>query len=354
LLGLYTGTKVSELTTVASNDDAYDEAPLGFSALSHAVSSNQTYYIAVDGFDAASGTAYLTYSFTASPLFTLNLNSGGGGVVSPGSSAVLSNSTVVATATPDPFFEFANWSGSFLATANPLSVIVNSNIDLTANFRPISFTDDFETGNLEKLGWYSSGNLPWTVQSGTNVLAGTFSARSGAIGDGQTSSLIVTTNFRGGTGSFYYKVSSEPDWDLLGFYIDGVLQQQWSGEISWTTYSFPLSSGTHTLEWRYSKDPSLASGLDAAFIDNVNLPVSVAIDETSPAFLQIVRQTDGGLLLQIQGQTNQQYVIQGATTLTAPITWQSLSTNIATSGVIQFVDPGAGTNSIRFYRAIVQ
>src|SRR5437899_11952042 len=43
LLGLYTGTSVSELTTIASNDDAYPDAPGGFSALTQAVRSNQTY-----------------------------------------------------------------------------------------------------------------------------------------------------------------------------------------------------------------------------------------------------------------------------------------------------------------------
>jgi hypothetical protein len=260
---------------------------------------------------------------------------------------------VILTATPDPFFEFDSWTGSFTATVNPLSVVVNSNIELVAHFSPISFTDDFETGDFSRLSWYSSGNVPWTVQNGSNVLAGNFSARSGSIGDGQTSSLLLTEDFRSGPASFYLKVSSEPTWDYLAFYLDGVEQQRWSGELEWTSFSLPLSSGTHTLEWRYTKDPSFSSGLDAAFIDNVRLPIRIPINETSPAHLQIVRQSDGSLILQIQGQADQIYLIQGATNLTAPIIWQNLSTNIASGGVIQFVDPGAGTNSIRFYRAIV-
>src|SRR5207244_3008564 len=37
LLGLYTGDKVSELTTIASNDEAYPDAPGGFSALTNGV-----------------------------------------------------------------------------------------------------------------------------------------------------------------------------------------------------------------------------------------------------------------------------------------------------------------------------
>jgi hypothetical protein len=60
------------------------------------------------------------------------------------------------------------------------------------------------------------------------------------------------------------------------------------------------------------------------------------------------------LLLLIQGQTNREYVIQGAANLTAPIGWQNLSTNTAVGGVIQYVDPGTATNPIRYYRAITQ
>jgi len=350
LLGLYTGARVANLTTIASNDDAYEG--VSFSQINQAVRNGQTYHIAVDGFGGSSGFASLRYSFTPAPVFSLTVTNTTGGSVTPPSGDVVSNSTVILNTTPDPFFEFDSWTGSFVASADPLSLVVTSNISLTAHFRPVSFTDDFETGDLLKLGWFASDGLPWLVTNNT-VLAGNFSARSGAIGNSQTSSLMVTTNFGGGAASFYFKVSSEPDWDFLNFYVDGVLQQRWSGEIDWTSFSFPLPGGTHTLEWRYAKDSSLSAGLDAAFLDNVSLPIRVAIDASSPAYLQLLRHTDGSLLLLILGQTNQQYVIQGATDLRAPIGWQNLSTNIATGGVIQYVDPGTGTNPLRFYRAIV-
>jgi len=119
LLGLYTGSVVTNLTTVASNDDAYPEALLGFSALTQAVRSNQTYYIAIDGFDGASGNVSLSYSFTPASVFSLTINSAGDGQVTPPSGDVVSNSTVVLTGTPDRFFEFDSWTGSFAANANP-------------------------------------------------------------------------------------------------------------------------------------------------------------------------------------------------------------------------------------------
>ncbi len=350
LLALYLGDTVTNLTAIASNDDAYDGAPGGFSALTQAVRSNQTYHIAVDGFDGASGVAFLGYTFTPATVYSLAISSAGGGTVTPSSGDVATNSTVVLTATPDPFFAFDSWSGSYSATANPLSIVIYSNINLTAHFLPISFADDFETGNLLKLGWSASGDAPWLVQTNT-VLAGSFAAQSGVIGDSQTSSLVLTTNFGGGTASFYFKVSSEENWDFLNFYVDGALLQQWSGEVGWTSYSFPLSAGTHTLEWRYAKDASLSAGLDAAFIDDVNLPLGDPPSLPAPAFLELRGQPDGGLVLQLQGQPNQQYVIQATTDFTV---WQNISTNFTTDGVIRFVDPGAATYQFRFYRAAVQ
>jgi len=350
LLALYTGTAVSQLTTIASNDDAYVGAPGGFSQIVQAVRAGQVYHIAVDGYDGVSGTVVLHYTFATNTVFLLTTGTTPGGSVYPGTGYFAGNSTAVLTATPASFYEFVNWTGSFSATANPLSIVVSNDITLAANFRPITYTDDFETGDLRKIPWLTSGNRSWVVQN-TNVLAGQYTARSGVIGDNQTSSLILATNFFDGVGSFYFEVSSEMNWDFLNFYVDGLLQGQWSGEVEWTGFSFPLTRGAHTLEWRYTKDASGSAGLDAAFIDNVNLQIAVPIDASAPAHLSVLHQPGGGLLLQVLGQTNQQYVIQGATNIAPPVVWQNLSTNIATGGVINY--PVEGAESVLFYRAVV-
>jgi len=351
LLAVYQGTTVGALTSLASNDDA-PEVTDGTSALAVALRSNQVYCIAVDGYDAASGAVSLQYLFTPATVYRVTVNNTAGGMVAPASVDVVSNSTAMITATPDEFFAFAGWTGDFPATSNPLSVVVSSNLNLTANFQPVSYSDDFETGNLSGLGWASSGNVPWLVQTNT-VLAGSFSARSGIINHSQTSSLLFTTNFASGVASFYLKVSSEPGWDFLKLYLDDNLVQQWSGEVGWVNYLFNVPGGLHTLEWRYTKDANNSAGLDAAFIDNLSLPFGVPIDATTPAQLQIVRQPNGSLLIQVLGQTNQQYVIQGTTSLAPPSTWQNLSTNIATGGVIEYQDPDTSSNPLRFYRAVV-
>src|SRR6185436_1003674 len=176
------------------NDDA---GPGGFSALSLAVNAGQNYHFAVDGFDGASGVVFLDYSFSTGAVYNFTISADTGGQVTPSSGSVVSNSIVTVTATSDAFYEFDSWTGAFSSTANPLSFVVKSNLTLTAHFHRTSFTEDFETGGLLKLPWATSGNQPWTVQTNT-VLAGTYSARSGAIGNNQTSSLLLTTNFGGG------------------------------------------------------------------------------------------------------------------------------------------------------------
>jgi len=64
--------------------------------------------------------------------FTLTVSSGvGGSVSSPGGSYTEGKSTSI-TATPDPEYIFINWSNG--STDNPLSITVNSNQTVTANF----------------------------------------------------------------------------------------------------------------------------------------------------------------------------------------------------------------------------
>jgi len=79
--------------------------------------------------------------------------------------------------------------------------------------------------------------------------------------------------------TFWWKVSSETNYDFLEFYLDGVLQSgRISGEVTWQQRSFNLSEGLHTLRWRYSKDVSIAGGQDRAWVDQVmlNLPPTIA------------------------------------------------------------------------------
>ncbi len=369
LLGLFTGTNVANLTAIAENDDAYPGAPGGFSFINQAVRSNQVYSIAVDGFDGAAGTVSLSYSFVPATVYSLNAGNNAGGSVqltitnSLGGIATMlgqsadfaAGSAVTLTAVSYATSQFNDWSGDVPSSANPLAnpltVVVQTNLNLTANFGLIPYTDGFESGGLSQLSWITNwpgSNLPWFVQTSV-VDQGQYAARSGIITDSQTSSLVLITNFTAGIGSFDFKVSSETNFDVFNFSVDGVLYKQWSGQVGWANYSFALTAGPHTLEWSYVKDPSISIGLDAAFIDDVNLPLSSGAYSGPPPQLQLQLQNDGSFVMTVTNQATGSCVIQTSTNL---VNWQSISTNPATGGSIQIAIPANPASPELFYRAV--
>ncbi|MDP2827051.1 MAG: M12 family metallo-peptidase [Sulfuricellaceae bacterium] len=145
--------------------------------------------------------------------------------------------------------------------------------------------DVFPLNGVMPAGWIttSGANAGWAVAS-DDKSEGSYSLKSGAILNSQKAQIEVTKTFTAGSVSFAQRVSSESGYDFLRFYIDGVKQQEWSGEQAWATVIYPLSAGSHTLRWSYEKDSNLISGSDAAWIDAVSLPAeSVAPPLTAPA-----------------------------------------------------------------------
>lgn len=362
LLGLYTGERVADLHTVTSNDDAFDNS--AYSKLQQGVRSNQLYYIAVDSFNAATGVVQLAYSFAAGPLRVVELQATAGGHIADhdlGALDVPAGSTQTFTAVPDDGYEFAGWEGSHVSTSNPISLEnITTDRVLKAVFRAVVYTDDFETGSLSHANWVNTGAKPWTATTST-AGAGTYSARTGAIGDSQSSVLKFTGKFAAGDVGFAFRVSSEADWDFFSFWLDGVQQFVVSGEVEWTEFSAPVAAGTHTFEWRYVKDSQNAGGLDAAFIDNFVAPVIPPVDSTSAPTLSIVRLPQGQFELRITGQTNQVYTLHSTVTLskeqvgsTQRIPWKIVSTNVAAYGEVRiFLDP-ATMSQTQFYRALTR
>jgi hypothetical protein len=126
--------------------------------------------------------------------------------------------------------------------------------------------------NNSNVTWTTGSGAPWFGQ--TNVSHdGVASGRSYFIGDGQQCTLSTTTNGPG-TFSFWWKVSSQPNADVLSFlsYGGGMtnLQTQISGESGWQQVSVLLPGGSQTMVWTYSKDASQSAGLDAGFVDQVS------------------------------------------------------------------------------------
>jgi hypothetical protein len=119
----------------------------------------------------------------------------------------------------------------------------------------------FSTGSTE-------GDAPWFGQDSVSLVGGS-SARSGYISDNQ-SSWLQTTVVGPGTLFFYWKVSSETDFDVLELWVDDQLQSgSLSGEVDWQHRTIPIKSGSHIIKWVYSKDESLSVGSDCAWVDAV-------------------------------------------------------------------------------------
>ena len=140
----------------------------------------------------------------------------------------------------------------------------------------------------------TSVSADYTYVSSTNPsstpISGTYSAQSGSITHGESTNLEFTGVLANGTVSFSYNVSSEAGYDFLKFYLDGVQLAQWSGAQS-GNFSTPVSLGQHTLKWTYAKDGSVSSGNDAAWIDDVVIPVANYTDEVNALVQSIIALT---------------------------------------------------------------
>ena len=171
--------------------------------------------------------------------------------------------------------EGATYEISYLLTSGHYSV-TGSYIVTVGNI-----IEGFETGDFSMYNWMFSGAANWYIVN-DEVNSGTYSARSGAISHNQQSDLILTTEvLADGMVSFYRKVSSENDWDKLYFYIDNQEKGNWSGEAGWGMEAYPVTAGTHTFKWSYSKDYSQSNGSDCAWVDDIQFPptsVTLALD----------------------------------------------------------------------------
>lgn len=165
---------------------------------------------------------------------------------------------------PSPFGSPITLNFTAISGAYSVQRAFNTQINL--------IVEDWETGDFTKFDWQSSGNLPWTiVNSGT--YEGVYSAKSGAIGNSQTSQMFINYDVPTNDSiSFYYKVSSEPTFDGLRFFIDNVQKGSYSGNTPWSRASFPITAGSHTFKWVYTKNNSNTGGMDCAWLDFIVLP----------------------------------------------------------------------------------
>ncbi|HEV8543361.1 MAG TPA: S8 family serine peptidase [Verrucomicrobiae bacterium] len=345
LLGVYTSTnatpRVTTLQEVASNDDVLGGG--SYSEVTVTVDAGQTYYIAVDGYDAASGTVQLTWAFNPVPVFHLTiLPSLGGGTVTPRSGPFPANATVSVFAHPDAGSQFQYFeTASGNVAANPLTVVMTSDVTVRAVFSNRAFAETFEGGF----------HLPFVVTN-WSITADPANGLNHVLlspGNGLnrvTNTASVTVRLVDGIGSFDFGVSTETNYDKLEFYVtqfipgqptNTVLLGSWSGEQR-GRYQFAVSAGTIRLDWRYTKDIAITQGRDQVLIDNLDLPLA-----TGQAALAVKNQT---LTLNVADLAGQSLFIESSTDLK---TWSPVGTFTADANGKVAVSEPAGAQ-LRFFR----
>jgi hypothetical protein len=192
--------------------------------------------------------------------------------------------------------------------------------------------------NTPNLSWITWGNAEWFGET-TVIHDGISAAQSGDINDNQES-WLGTSVAGPGRLSFWWRVSSEPNFDFLQFYINGDLQpNSLSGEIDWQQQIFNVPAGTNTLRWRYVKDQNVSDGADAGWLDEVTYTPGVWLELLGPP-------VGGQAQLLLHAVPGHPYEIQVSTNL---VNWNQLLLITPTNTATPVFDNAAG-NATRFYR----
>ena len=128
-------------------------------------------------------------------------------------------------------------------------------------------TDGFEDGILGA-DYTTGGDAAWYVTS-AQAHTGSFSARAGNIDHRQTT--WMTRTVASGNVTFWYRLSTETNYDYFRFYVDGALKIEESGTTGWRPYTTALLPGSHVLKWEYEKDEYVSSGSDTVWIDDLQV-----------------------------------------------------------------------------------
>lgn len=146
-------------------------------------------------------------------------------------------------------------------------IVMDSN-PLDASSGPEKMTIiSFETGIPS--GWTTpaSSNASWFTTS-TEASHLSNSLRSGSITHNRKTQIEFSAQMLEPSFSLGLKKSTETS-DCFRIYVDGLGKLTQCGANNWETFTIPITTGTHTIRFEYSKNGSLSSGSDAIWIDRV-------------------------------------------------------------------------------------
>jgi hypothetical protein len=161
--------------------------------------------------------------------------------------------------------------------ASGSSISITSTLDCSPyilnkefSFRVGRIRESFEAQSFSIFPWINLSSVPW-IATGSSSYDGSISARSGAIPNNGTTTLLIRSVYATADSvKFYYKVSSEAGYDFFSFKLNGIEILKKSGEIDWTKNSIAVPAGLNKMEWIYYKDGNTTGGSDCAWIDMID------------------------------------------------------------------------------------
>ncbi|MEV0617579.1 hypothetical protein AB0I81_29955 [Nonomuraea sp. NPDC050404] len=101
---------------------------------------------------------------------------------------------------------------------------------------------------------------------------GTYSLKSADIAAFGVTEATVTVPAGATSLTFYYRVSSEEDYDQFYVLVDGAERLVASGEVAWTPATLAVT-GASVVTFRYDKDQDVDNGSDAAWVDQIEFTI---------------------------------------------------------------------------------
>lgn len=235
-----------------------------------------------------------------------------------------------------------------LVASNPLGAVTSAPARLA-----IPFSTNLPAAlNATNLLWATAPTTaPWFAQNRVTH-DGLVAAQSGRIGANQQSTLHATVTGPG-TVTFWWKVSSEEEYDRLWFTMDSLNWATWiSGEEDWQQFTYPVPAGTHTLRWAYTKDGTVSAGQDAGWLDQVLFTPTAPLQLTAP-----LRTPDGSFAFSsgmngrlLSPEQLARIEIHASTNLRDWVVVPGLCT--LTNGALHICDPHSTNFPQRFYRVV--
>jgi len=140
-----------------------------------------------------------------------------------------------------------------------------------------------EALDIPKLDCFDSlstgGNRNWTVERNTSHFGGSCVKSSpdnpNKLENSQESRIAIKINNSVNPCylTFWWKVSSEENFDDLSYYLDYNLIKIISGETQWIKERIYIPHGEHTILWAYSKNIVSYSGDDFGWVDQISFEI---------------------------------------------------------------------------------